>query len=126
MPALSVVIITLNEERNIGRCLQSVKGLADEVLVVDSFSTDRTADICRANGARFIERKWEGYSASKNFAASQAAHNWILSLDADEALSGELYASILKWKAGDTPSFGAFNRLTCYCGYWVRHCGWYP
>jgi glycosyltransferase involved in cell wall biosynthesis len=126
MPALSVVIITLNEERNIGRCLQSVSGLADEVIVVDSFSTDRTAEICRAAGAKFIPRAWEGYSATKNFAASQSSHDWILSLDADEALSGPLRASLVKIKSGNTMPFGEFNRLTRYENHWVRHCGWYP
>ena len=126
MPALSVVIITFNEERNIGRCLESVKSLADEIVVVDSHSTDRTGEICRAAGAVFIRHDWQGYSETKNFAAAQATHDWILSLDADEALSDALRASLLTWKSSPVPAFGKFNRLTNYCGRWVRHGGWYP
>ena len=126
MPKLSVVIITYNEERNIVRCLDSVKDLADEVVVVDSFSTDRTPELCRSAGVNFIQRKWEGYSATKNFATSQARYDWILSLDADEALSEELRGSILKIKAGSEPVYCQFRRLTNYCGKWIRHCGWYP
>ena len=126
MPKLSVVIITYNEERNIGRCLDSVKGLADEVVVVDSFSTDKTEEICRAAGATFIQRKWEGYSDTKNFAASRSQFDWVLSLDADEALSETLRDSILRVKTGDEPAFCEFKRLTNYCGKWIYHCGWYP
>ena len=126
MPALSVVIITFNEERNIGRCLQSVKELADEIVVVDSYSTDRTGEICTAAGARFLQHTWQGYSVTKNFAASQASHDWILPLDADEALSDALKASLLQLKSGDAERFAEFSRLTNYCGHWVRHCGWYP
>jgi len=126
MTHLSVVIITLNEERNIGRCLQSVSGIADDVVVVDSGSTDRTADICREHGARFISHPWLGFAETKNFANAQAKYPLILSLDADEALSEQLIASIKGVK--DTESFAAFsmNRLTNYCGQWIRHCGWYP
>ena len=126
MIKISVVVITLNEERNIGRCLQSVSGLADEIIVVDSFSTDRTAEICQAAGARFILRTWEGYSNTKNYAASQASHDWILSLDADEAVSDTLRASLQKIKSGQAMPSGEFNRLTRYENHWVRHCGWYP
>ena len=126
MPKLSVVIITLNEERNIMRCLESVKGIADEVLVMDSFSTDRTPELCRAAGVNFLQRPWEGYSATKNYAASQAANDWIFSLDADEALSEELQASIKKIKSGSEALFGQVKRLTNYCGQWIRHGGWYP
>jgi len=123
---LSVVIITHNEERNIERCLSSVKPLADEILVVDSFSTDRTKEICLAQGTRLIEHKWEGYSASKNYANQQATYDWILSLDADEALSPELSKSIQELKKAEHPHVAKFNRLTNYCGHWIRHCGWYP
>ncbi len=123
---LSVVIITFNEEKNIQRCLSSVKDVADEIVVVDSFSTDQTKEICVKNNVNFIEKTWEGYSESKNFANSQAIHNWILSLDADEALSPELIMAIIDFKKQSTPMVGSFNRLTNYCGSWIRHGGWYP
>jgi glycosyltransferase involved in cell wall biosynthesis len=125
MPQLSVVIITFNEEKNIGRCLESIKEVADDVLVLDSYSTDNTASICEKYGARFIQRKWQGYSDTKNFANNEAKYDWILSLDADEALSDELKNSILIAKQG-SPEAYKFKRLTNYCGTWIRHCGWYP
>lgn len=126
MAYLSVVIIALNEERNIGRCLQSVTGIADDVVVVDSGSTDRTEEICNQYGARFISHPWLGFVETKNFANSQAKYPDILSLDADEALSDKLRESVLKIK--NEPILAAFsmNRLTNYCGKWIRHCGWYP
>jgi|SRR6218665_2031965 len=126
MPELSVVIITYNEEKNIARCLASVQGIADEIVVVDSFSTDKTEAICKQYNVNFIQRKWQGYSDTKNFANSAASHNWILSLDADEALSDELKQSILKVKQGTELLSCSFNRLTNYCGTWIKHAGWYP
>ncbi len=126
MPLLSLVIITRNEERNIARCLTSVQGVVDEIVVVDSFSTDATKQICEGFGVRFMQHSWLGYSGTKNFGNSQARHNWILSLDADEALSPELRTSILELKKGDRMVRGSFNRLTSYCGKWIRHSGWYP
>ena len=123
---LSVVIITFNEEKNIARCLDSVRDLADDIVVVDSFSADRTTDICRQYHVNLIQRQWEGYSATKNFANSAARYDWVLSLDADEALSDALKASILELKKGEKPVTGEFNRLTNYCGSWIRHGGWYP
>lgn len=126
MPELSVVIITYNEEKNIARCLDSVQGIADDIVVVDSFSSDQTPEICSGYKLNFIQCKWEGYSATKNFANNVARFNWILSLDADEALSDELRASILKIKQGDQLLTCEFNRLTNYCGSWIRHGGWYP
>ncbi|MGZ3787672.1 MAG: glycosyltransferase family 2 protein [Bacteriovorax sp.] len=127
MIKLSVVIITLNEEKNIGRCLESVKDVADEIVVVDSLSTDRTREICRKySQVRFIEQKFLGYVEQKNFALNHASHDCVLSLDADEALSGELSAEIKKIKTNFLGSGYKFNRLTEYNGHWVRHCGWYP
>lgn len=125
MPQLSVVIITLNEEKNIGRCLASVREVADDIVIVDSRSTDRTAEICAGYGVNFIEKDWEGYSPTKNFANTQAKYDWILSLDADEALSDELKASILRAKEGEMKTYRV-SRLTNYCGKWIRHGGWYP
>jgi glycosyltransferase involved in cell wall biosynthesis len=126
MSGISVVIITLNEERNIARCLQSVKDLADEILVVDSHSTDHTCRIAESLGARVITHEWLGYAATKNFANSQARFDHILSLDADEALSDMLIASILAVKQTWPAEGYTMNRLTNYCGHWIRHCGWYP
>lgn len=126
MPQLSVVIITYNEEKNIGRCLESIQGIADDIIVLDSFSTDNTEIICKKFNVNFIQRRWEGYSDSKNYANSQAKYDWILSLDADEALSEELKKSILEIKKQDVQKTFSFNRLTNYCGKWIRHCGWYP
>ncbi|MBN3034909.1 MAG: glycosyltransferase family 2 protein [Bacteroidales bacterium] len=126
MPALSVVIITRNEERNIGRCVSSVAELADEVLVVDSFSTDRTEDICRELGVRFITHPFEDYVSQHRFADSQATHEHILSLDADEALSPELRNSLMEIREGWEHDCYTMNRRTCYCGRWIRYSGWYP
>lgn len=123
---LSVVIITFNEERNIGRCLESVKDLADEILVLDSLSTDATESICADYNVRFISQPFLGHIEQKNKAANLATHNWVLSLDADEALTDTLKQDIRKVLAD--PKFRAYrmNRLTNYCGKWVRHSNWYP
>jgi glycosyltransferase involved in cell wall biosynthesis len=126
MSKLSVIIITLNEERNIARCLESIKEVADEVVVVDSFSTDRTKEICLSYGVKFFENKWQGYAAQKNFAQQQTTHDYILSLDADEALSKELAESIKKTKGYSEVNFYMFKRITNYCGKWIHYCGWYP
>jgi len=126
MVKISVAIITLNEERNIGRCLKSVKDIADDIVIVDSFSTDRTEEICRKFGARFFPRKWEGYIDTKNIAAGLALHDCVLSLDADEELSPELRHSIKKVKEDFSADGYTMNRMTNYCGKWIRHSGWYP
>lgn len=126
MNKLSVVIITLNEERNIARCLESVKSIADEILVVDSLSTDKTREICESFGVRFVEQKFLGYVEQKNFALKLAAHEHVLSLDADEALDETLKQEILNLKQHFALNGYSFNRLTSYNGFWVRHCGWYP
>lgn len=126
MTPLSVVIITLNEERNIQRCIDSVKNIADEIIVVDSFSTDRTKEISVAAGAKVMEKEWKGYGDAKNFGAVQASNNFILNLDADEALSAELRKNISEVKKKGLNGVYTFNRLTNYCGRWIRHCGWYP
>jgi len=126
MTQLSVVIITLNEEHNIARCLASVKGIADDLLVVDSFSTDKTIEIAEANGARVIKHKFEGYIEQKNWALSQANYPFVLSLDADEALSEQLRFLIMEVKNNKQYDGYTMNRFTNYCGKWVRHCGWYP
>lgn len=127
MPALSAVIITYNEERNIARCLDSLQGIADEIVVLDSFSTDRTPEICRAYGVRWEQHVFDGHIQQKNRALALAAHDFVLSLDADEALSPALRTSIERVKQLATPADGyEMNRLTNYCGQWIRHSGWYP
>ena len=125
MRPLSVVIITFNEERNIGRCLESVKGIADDVVVLDSYSTDRTEAIVRERGARFVQHPFDGHIAQKNRAINHALHPFVLSLDADEALDEQLREAVLKAKAGSADGY-SMNRLTNYCGSWIRHGGWYP
>lgn len=126
MECLSAVIITFNEEKNINRCIESLIGLADEILVVDSFSSDKTIEICQAKGVKVIQNKFEGHIEQKNFALAQANNDWVLSLDADEALSDELKQSIKHVLQNPTEKGYRFNRLTNYCGNWVRFCGWYP
>jgi len=126
MEKLSVVIITFNEEKNIERCLKSVQTVADEIIVLDSNSTDKTIDICNTYKAKVFQQKWLGYSEQKNKANTFTQHNYILSIDADEALSEELTKSILTEKQNGF--FGAyqFNRLNNYCGQWIKHTSWYP
>jgi len=126
MIKLSAVIITFNEEKNIRRCIESVLDVADEILVVDSFSKDATKTICSEYKVRFIEHAFEGHIQQKNWAMGKAEFDYVLSLDADEALSVRLKESILKAKESWTDRGFSFNRITNYCGKWIRHCGWYP
>lgn len=123
---LSAVIITYNEERNIGRCLDSLVGIADEILVVDSFSEDKTEEISLNKGARFIKHAFEGHIEQKNWAMAQAKYEHVLALDADEALDEELQKNILAIKENWKFEAYKMNRLTNYCGHWVHHSGWYP
>ncbi len=126
MIQLSGVIITFNEEEHIEKCLISLIDVVDEILVVDSFSTDRTQEICKKYNVRFVPHKFEGYIEQKNYALSLASHDYILSLDGDEALSDTLKESILKvkhnWKFDGYYS----NRMNNYCGQWIKHSDWYP
>jgi glycosyltransferase involved in cell wall biosynthesis len=152
---ISAVIITYNESRNIGRCLASLDGVTDEVVVLDSFSTDDTIAICHAAGARVEQHVFDGHIEQKNRAIGLATHDWVLSLDADEALSEPLRAALLalkqphllplpdregstppptgeerhfnvQKKEGSTTGGYAMNRRTNYCGQWINHSGWYP
>lgn len=124
---LSAVIISLNEEREIGRCLESLVDVCDEIVVLDAYSSDRTGDICRAAGVTFVQREWTGYSEAKNYANGLASGDLILSLDADEALSPELAESILTLREEALPNTAyAMNRLNHYFGSWIRHGDWYP
>jgi glycosyl transferase family 2 len=124
---ISACVITLNEQRNLSRALNSLKPVADEIVVVDAGSTDRTQAIAREHGARVLAREWTSYSDQKNFAAKSASNEWILSLDADEELSSALQTSLLEWKARE-PRFTVYEvaRRAWYLGKWIRHSGWYP
>jgi glycosyltransferase involved in cell wall biosynthesis len=126
MIKLSVVIITFNEEVNIERCLRSVMNIADEIVVVDSFSTDKTESICKEYKVHFSQNKFEGHIEQKNWALAKSKYDYILSLDADEAVSSELEKSILEVKANWTHDTYKMNRLTNYCGDWIKHGSWYP
>ena len=123
---LSAVIITLNEEQNIGRCIDSLAGVVDEIIIVDSYSTDATEAISLSKGAIFLKNKFEGHIQQQNFARQQASSDFILSIDADEALSPELQQSIISVKTNWARDGYRVTRLTQYCGQWIHHCGWYP
>jgi len=126
MAKLSVVIITYNEERNIARCLESVQEIADEIVVVDSNSTDKTTDIAGKYGSTIYFQEFLGHIQQKNLALEKASHTFVLSLDADEALSETLKQSIREIKENPQYNAYSFNRLTNFCGKWIRHTGWYP
>ena len=123
---LSAVVITLNEESNIGRCLDSLRQVADEIIVADSGSTDNTRKIAEAKGARFLEKEWLGFAGQKNWANEQAAHDLILSLDADEELSPELTESIRQARHDKHTDAWSFRRRTNYCGKWIHYTSWHP
>jgi glycosyltransferase involved in cell wall biosynthesis len=124
---ISVVVITFNEEANLNRCLKSVRDVADEIIVLDSNSTDNTKAIAQQYNAKIYTQEFKGYGVQKNDANSFASFEWILSLDADEALSAELIAEIKKWKM-HPPQHQAylFSRLNNYLGTWLKYGGWYP
>ena len=127
MPPISAILITFNEERDLPSALSSLEGIADEIVLVDSGSTDGTLAIAREWGARTITRPFTDFADQKNFAAAMATHDWVLSLDADEALSAELRASLAAWKQTQPPRYTyEVARKTNYLGAWIRHSGWYP
>lgn len=124
--AISATIITYNEQEQIENCINSLKDVADEIIVVDSFSNDQTKNICEKLGVKFVEHPFEGHIQQKQYAISLAKHDFILSIDADESLSDELKALILQEK--QLMNFNAYsmNRRNYYCGRLIKHCGWYP
>jgi glycosyltransferase involved in cell wall biosynthesis len=126
MPSFTATIITLNEAANIARTIRSL-AMADEIVVVDSGSTDSTAEIACELGARVIQHNWEGFAAQKNFAAHEARHDWVLSLDADEELTADAQAAVTRWKTQAPQAAGyRFARRARYLGRWILHSGWYP
>jgi glycosyltransferase involved in cell wall biosynthesis len=126
MTHISGVVITFNEEKKIANCLKSLLPVCDEIIVLDSLSTDGTEDICKNLGVRFIQQPFLGYIEQKNYALSFATNNMVLSLDADECLSEALQQSILAVKRNMDADGYTMNRLTRYCDKWIYHCGWYP
>jgi glycosyltransferase involved in cell wall biosynthesis len=123
---IAATIIALNEERNIARAIESLR-CCDQIVVLDSGSTDRTVELASRLGARVVEESWAGYANQKNRAAFHAEHDWILSLDADEALSEALEGEIWSVKKRG-PQYDAYTmpRLAQYMGRWILHGGWYP
>lgn len=126
MVKISATIIAFNEERNIVRAIESLR-CCDEIIVVDSGSTDRTVELATNLGARVVDNPWSGYSSQKNFASEQAANDWILSIDADESLSEALEGEIWQIKKNG-PRYDGYTvpRLAQYLGRWILHSGWYP
>ena len=126
MVKVSAAIITFNEEKNIKRCIDSLKSVADEIVIVDSYSTDKTVEIAQNEGTKVVLQQFLGHVEQKNFAITQCTYQYVISLDADEALSDELVTSILEVKQNWQFDGYSFNRLTNYCGKWIKTCGWYP
>jgi glycosyltransferase involved in cell wall biosynthesis len=127
MQPLSVSIITFNEEKNIARCLDSIKDIANEIVVVDSFSTDNTEAICKQYGVKFIQQKFLGYIEQKNFALDACKNKYVLCLDADECLDDALLKSIKKEKHNNFPYVAyRMNRCSNFCGRWIKYGTWYP
>lgn len=125
MSKISVCIITFNEEKDIKRCLESVLKISEDIIVVDSYSTDQTENICKSfPQVTIVQRKWTGYSDQKNYANSLAKNDWIFSIDADEVIGDELLTSLKEL----TLLNGVYqcNRITNYCGKWIKNGGWYP
>jgi glycosyltransferase involved in cell wall biosynthesis len=123
---ISATIITLNEQKNIVRAIESLR-CCDEIVVVDCGSNDRTREAAEKLGARVLESQWRGFAGQKNYAASEASYDWILSIDADEAVSEALEAEIWQIKKSG-PQFDGYTmpRLARYLGRWILHSGWYP
>lgn len=126
MVKISGVIITFNEEKKIEQCLKSLLTVCDEIVVLDSLSTDKTEEICSRYAVKFVKQKFLGYIEQKNHALNFASNNLVLSLDADECLSETLQKSIEQIKNNHTASAYSMNRLTRYCDKWIYHSGWYP
>lgn len=126
---LSISIVSCNEEQNLERCLSSTRGLAAEIIVIDSGSEDRTVEVACAHGATVIEQEWLGFRDQKNFALEQCTQPWVLALDSDEALSSELRQSIEDFFSKglhEKHESAACNRMVWFLGRWIKHGDWYP
>lgn len=127
MAKISATIITNNNIATIGKCLESLDGIADEVIVVDAFSNDGTVDVCRQHGCKVKQRQFDGYGAQKQYAVSLATNSYVLSLDADEYLDHDLRQSILRLKQdGFEHRIYSLSRLNFFAGKPIRHSGWWP
>ena len=125
---LTVTVVTLNEESNLRRCLDSLGDIAAEIVVVDSGSTDGTQKVAEEFGAKWFHQDWQGFRDQKNYALSKSTQNWVLCLDADEELSKPLLEQIRTFLKADDPAFNgaSFPRLSQFLGRWIRHGDWYP
>jgi glycosyltransferase involved in cell wall biosynthesis len=127
MSAITAVIITKDEEANIARCIEAVRNLAEEVIVIDSGSTDKTAAIAESLGARVFCRDWTGYGPAKQDGIDRASYDWILALDADEVVTSSLKDEIIKTLQKKHEYAGYYiRRKTMFLGRWINYCGWYP
>jgi len=127
MVNISATILAYNEEKRMAACLESLSDVADEIIVIDSYSTDSTVEICKKYGCRIIQRKFDGFGAQRQYATSLTSYQYVLSIDADEVLSPALQESILRVKReGFRHRVYNVSRLNFYCGIPVRQCGWYP
>lgn len=125
MAKFSIVIITLNEEKKIGKCIDAAYQVTDDIVVIDSLSVDRTEEISSKKGARVYLKKWEGYSAAKNFGAEKCNNDWIISIDADEIISNELAENINRLDPVSNTVY-LVNIFGNFLGKWVKYSGWYP
>ncbi|MFI3239752.1 MAG: glycosyltransferase family 2 protein [Bacteroidales bacterium] len=128
MEAITATIITKNEQENIERCLISLQGVADEIIVIDSFSTDKTVEICEKYNCIVRQRRFAGFGVQKQYAVSLATNSYILSIDADETLDSDLREAIIKLKINglEKHHIYSFSVLNLYCGIPIKHCGWFP
>lgn len=129
MKQISAVLITYNEEDKIEACLESLVGLCEDIVVLDSFSTDSTVELSSRFTDRIIQEEWRGYARQKQLATDFAEHDWVLSIDGDEKLSTRLRQELLEWKAKpDDENYNSYRlpRLTFFMGRWIRHTTWYP
>ncbi len=128
MKKISAAVIARDEEKKIRRSLESLSGIADEIIIVDSGSVDKTLEICAEFGARIISNEWKGYRDQKQVATDLTKFEWVLSLDADEEISTPLREEILKWKDAPEDGIDGFllPRLTQLMGTWIKHTTWYP
>ena len=125
MPKISAVIITKNEATNIASCLEPLRKVVEEILVIDAYSTDDTVKIAQNLGAKVVQTEWLGYSQNKNYGNQLAKNDWILSIDADEVLSTELSTTIQNLRLEENRVY-SINRLNNYCGQWIKYSGWHP
>lgn len=126
MSTIAAAIITFNEEKNIERCILGLLDCVDEIVVLDSFSTDKTQEICGRYPIKFIQKKWEGYAQTKNDLNDVIEMDYIFSIDADEVPDETLKAEISNIRKSDFTGIYVINRKTNYCGKWIKYCGWYP